>query len=180
MKDYKKMSIWLILFIFLIVGSYALFLSRSHFAPNVSFKTIANKNLKLDYFKGKPVLVTFWASNCPSCLKEIEIFKNIYQKYHQRGLNIIAIAMSYDRPNYVINTQKKYQIPYHIVLDLKGDLASAFDEVSLIPTTFLLNNKGKIVFQITGFFDLVAMEQRIEILLRETESRPSIRRPLTT
>ena len=151
--------------ILLIAGGYTAFLSKPTPAPDVSFKTITNKTIHLKDLQGKVVLITFWASNCPSCLKEIPDFKRLYQDYHQNGLEIIAIAMYYDRPNYVVDTSKNYQIPYDIVLDLDMHLATAFGDVSLTPTTFLLNPMGEIVFQTTGTFNLKAMQRRIESTL---------------
>ncbi|WP_428356682.1 TlpA family protein disulfide reductase [Methyloprofundus sp.] len=134
-------------------------------APDVQFKTISNKTLELKQLQGKVVLITFWASNCPSCRKEIPEFKSLYKNYHQQGLEIIAIAMHYDRPNHVVNLSREYQIPYDIVLDLQMHLAKAFGDISLIPTTLLINPQGEIVYQTTGVFDIVAMKKRIELLL---------------
>ncbi|NOQ63878.1 MAG: redoxin domain-containing protein [Methyloprofundus sp.] len=145
--------------------SYLLPLKPTLTTPDVSFKTLKNETLDLKALKGKAVLITFWASNCPNCIKEIADFKHLYQAYQPRGLEIIAIAMSYDRPNYVVNTRQQYQIPYPIVLDLKGDLAKAFGGVSLIPTTFLINPQGDIAFQTLGTFDYDAMQARIEAML---------------
>jgi len=163
MKNKRKAKV---LAIFLIMaGVVSILLSNSPPAPDVSFKTISNKTIQLKSLQGKAVLITFWASNCPSCLKEIVDFKRLYQDYHQKGLEIIAIAMQYDRPNYVVNASKSYQIPYHIVLDLDGKLATAFGDVSLTPSTFLVNPKGGIAFQVTGAFDLEAMQKRIEVML---------------
>ena len=136
-------------------------------APDISFKTINNKQIQLNQLHGKVVLISFWASNCPSCLKEIPDLINLYREYHQRGLEIIAIAMYYDRPNYVVETSKNYQIPYDIVLDLGMDLATAFDNVALTPTTFLLSPQGEIIYQVTGSFDLQAMQTRIQTLLTQ-------------
>ena len=149
----------------LIAGGYTTFLSKPTPAPDVSFKTITNKTIHLKDLQGKVVLITFWASNCPSCLKEVSDFKSLYQDYHQQGLEIIAIAMYYDRPNYVVDTSKAYGMPYDIVLDLDMNLATAFGDVKLTPTSFLLNPKGDIIFQRTGTFDLKAMQKRVESIL---------------
>lgn len=149
----------------LLAASLTVFLSKPAPAPDVSFKTITNKTIQLKDLQGKAVLITFWASNCPSCLKEIADFKRLYQDYHESGLEIIAIAMYYDRPNYVVDTSTSNQIPYDIVLDLGGQLAKSFGDVSLTPTTFLLNPKGEIIFQATGTFDLELMQKRIESTL---------------
>ena len=171
----KNKTLFIILVILLVIaGGYTTFLSKPDPAPDVSFKTITNKTIHLKDLQGKIVLITFWASNCPSCLKEIADFKSLYQDYHQNGLEIIAIAMYYDRPNYVVDTSTAYEIPYDIVLDLKGKIATAFGDVTLTPTTFLLNPKGEIVFQTIGTFDLKAMQKRIESALSGSHTQREI------
>ncbi|NOR81659.1 MAG: redoxin domain-containing protein, partial [Methyloprofundus sp.] len=90
----KSKSLFITFGIFLLIaGSYTIVLSKPVPAPDVSFKTITNKTIHLKDLQGKAVIITFWASNCPSCLKEISDFKRLYHDYHQSGLEIIAIAM---------------------------------------------------------------------------------------
>ena len=151
----------------LLTGIYTHSLLKLTPAPDVSFKTITNKTIRLKDLQTKVVLITFWASNCASCIKEIAYFKSLYQDYHQQGLEIIAIAMYYDRPNYVVDTSKAYNIPYDIVLDLDMSLTKAFGDISLTPTTLLLNPQGEIFYQATGLFDLTAMQKRIAEQLQQ-------------
>lgn len=134
-------------------------------APDISFKTLANKQVDLKQLQGKVVLVTFWATDCPSCLKEIPHLKSIYKKYHSLGLELFAVSMYYDRPNHIVEAVKIHQIPYDIVLDLRMKLATAFGNVRLTPTTFLISPQGKIVYQNTGTFELLAMQSQIESFL---------------
>jgi peroxiredoxin len=134
-------------------------------APDISFRTIRNTEVQLQNLPKKIILITFWASNCKSCLSEIEDLKSLYQNYHQKGLELFAISMYYDRPNYVVAASKNYQIPYDIVLDLRGNIAKAFGQVKLIPTTFLIDTRGEIVYQTTGVFNLSKMQIRIQDLL---------------
>lgn len=163
MKSKNKILLLTLGVLLLLTGTYTQWQSRP--APELSFRTISNTQIKLKELQGQVVLITFWASNCASCLKEISDFKKLYQNYHKRGLEIIAIAMYYDRPNYVVNTSKAYGIPYDIVLDLDMHLATAFGDVNMTPTTFLLNPKGEIIYQITGLFNLIEMQKLIEAQL---------------
>lgn len=136
-------------------------------APNVHFTTIKNKSIELAALKGKPVLVTFWATDCPGCIAEIPHLIDLYQQYHPQGLEIIAVAMYYDPPNHVVNMSQAKQIPYDVALDLHADHAKAFGRVQLTPTTFLINPEGYITLQKIGEFDLDDMKQRIEKLLNK-------------
>ena len=135
-------------------------------APDVTFKTISNKELTLSSLKGKPIIVTFWATDCPGCIKEIPHLIDLHQQYHPRGLEIIAIAMYYDPPSHVVAMSKAKQLPYDIALDLRAEHSKAFGDVMLTPTTFLISPQGNIVMQKVGLFDLNGMKQRIENLLK--------------
>ncbi|MGZ4982242.1 MAG: peroxiredoxin family protein, partial [Methylobacter sp.] len=65
-------------------------------APDVTFTTITGQKIALKDFRGKPVIVTFWATDCPSCIQEIPDLIDLYTQYHAAGLEMIAVAMYYD------------------------------------------------------------------------------------
>lgn len=71
---------------------------------------------------GKPLIITFWATSCPSCVKEIPHLIALYEQYHPQGIEIIAIAMTYDPPNRVVSMTQEKKLPYHVVLDIKGGI----------------------------------------------------------
>ncbi len=133
-------------------------------APNAAFKTIKGETLKLAELHGKPILVTFWATDCPGCIEEIPHLVSLHQQYSPNGLKILAVAMHYDPPNRVLAMTESKQLPYAIALDPSGELAQAFGNVQLTPTTFLIDRQGNIVMQKTGVFDPVDMQKRIEQL----------------
>lgn len=133
-------------------------------APAVSFTTIKGENLSLPALKGKPVIVTFWATDCPGCIEEIPQLVSLYQQYSQQGLNIIAVAMHYDPPNHVREMAESKKLPYAIVLDPSGELAQAFGNVQLTPTTFLIDKAGNIIMEKVGVFNLADMKRRLESL----------------
>lgn len=130
-------------------------------APNVSFKTIKGENIDMRALKGKPVLVTFWATDCPGCIEEIPHLIKLHQQFSPQGLSIIAVAMDYDPPNQVLAMSAAKQLPYAVALDPTGGLAQSFGNVQLTPTTFLIDKTGNIVLQKTGVFDLTDMQQRL-------------------
>ena len=132
----------------------------------VTFSTITGKKIPLKALKGKPVIVTFWATDCPECLKEIPILIDLYKKYHTKGLEIIAIAMHYDPPNHVINLSEALKLPYHLALDLTRETATAFGNIELTPSTFLIGPDSLINVKRVGAFDPVEIKTRIEILLK--------------
>lgn len=133
-------------------------------APDVRFKTIKGETIRLAELRGKPTLVTFWATDCPGCIEEMPHLIDLHQQYSQTGLSIIAVAMHYDPPNHVLAMAESKQLPYSIALDPTSELAQAFGDVQLTPTTFLIDRTGNIVMQKVGVFDLSDMQHRIEQL----------------
>jgi peroxiredoxin len=136
-------------------------------APDVTLTTISGKKITLKNLRGKPVIVTFWATDCPACIKEIPHLVDLYTQYHKQGLEIIAVAMYYDPPNHVVTMTKIQQLPYHVALDLTAELAHAFGSVQLTPSTFLISPDGLFALKKTGVFDPAEMKSRIETLLKE-------------
>lgn len=134
-------------------------------APTVTFMTIQGKKIALTELRGKAVLVTFWATDCPSCIKEVADFITLYQQFHPRGLEIIAVAMYYDPPSHVVEMTKMKQIPYFVALDLRAELAKAFGFIEFTPTTLLINPQGQIIFKQVGLFNLNAMKNTLQQLL---------------
>ena len=137
-------------------------------APAVTFKTIDGRQIKLQDLRGQPVLVTFWATTCPGCIKEMPHLISLYNELSKDGLEIIGVAMSYDLPNQVIELTQQRQIPYPVSLDVDGSIAKAFDHVMLTPTSFLIGPDGTILRRKIGEMDIKKLEQQIKDLLSQS------------
>lgn len=135
-------------------------------APDVTFTTISGQKIALKDLRGKPVIVTFWATDCPACIQEIPSLIELYNQYHTSGLEMIAIAMYYDPPNHVVDMTQAKQLPYPVALDLDSTHANAFGGVMLIPSTFVIAPDGSVVKKETGLFDMATMKSTIESLLK--------------
>ncbi len=164
-----KTNPWLRGFMLIALIALALWMARSEkytFTPKTTFTTITGKHLALQDLQGKPVLITFWATNCPSCIKEIPHLLALYQQFHPQGLEIIAIAMAYDPPNQVVAMTKERKLPYPVVLDLSSEHARAFGRVWATPTTLLIGGDGTVAKRVVGAFELTDMQNRIQHLLK--------------
>ncbi|MDO9424581.1 MAG: TlpA disulfide reductase family protein [Methylobacter sp.] len=135
-------------------------------APDVTLTTITGKKIALKDLRGKPVIVTFWATDCPSCIEEIPDLIDLYTRYHASGLEMIAVAMYYDPPNHVVDMTKTKQLPYNVALDVNSEHAEAFGGVMFTPSTFLIGPDGSVVKKETGLFDSAKMKTNIESLLK--------------
>ncbi|MGZ4970290.1 MAG: TlpA disulfide reductase family protein, partial [Methylobacter sp.] len=80
-------------------------------APDVTFTTLTGQKIVLKDLRGKPTIVTFWATDCPSCIEEIPDLIDLYSQYHASGLEMIAVAMYYDPPSHVVDMTKAKQLP---------------------------------------------------------------------
>lgn len=166
----KTKDILITLFAILILGSIIylwLAPSGAQRAPDITLQLVDGKKLQLSSLKGKPVLITFWATSCPGCIKEMPHLIELYQELHSEGLEIIGIAMPYDRPDYVMEMIKRKQVPYLIAYDLQGEAVQAFGNVSLTPTTFLIDDQGQIVKKKIGEMKMDVWEKRIKLILNK-------------
>lgn len=167
----KMKNTLIIFFVLLIISSLGyLWLAPSGLqkAPELTLQMIDGKKVDLASFKGKPVLVTFWATSCPGCIKEMPHLVNLYNELNPKGLEIIGIAMPYDRPDYIMEMTKRKNIPYKIAFDLKGEAVQAFGNVSLTPTNFLIDKEGKIVKKKIGELNEAVWKKRILSLLAKS------------
>ena len=142
-------------------AAYAAFY-RIQPAPGVTFTSIKGEKLGPPELRGRVVLVNFWATDCPTCVKEMPRLVQTYRKFEPKGLELIAVAMRHDPPNYVLNYTEKNALPFKVALDPMGELARAFGNVQLTPTTILIDRKGNMVARIIGEPDFTKLEALIE------------------
>lgn len=131
-------------------------------APQKTFVSITGETLSFDQLKGKVVLVNFWATSCTGCIAEMPHLMAAHHRFANKGYETVAIAMSYDRPDYVINFTKTRGLPFKIALDHDGKLAEAFGGIVGTPTSFLLDKQGRIIQKFVGAPDFAALDKSIE------------------
>lgn len=136
-------------------------------APGVTFTSLKGEKIESVGLRGRVVLVNFWATDCPTCVKEMPRLVQTYTKYQPQGFEVIAVAMRHDPPNYVLNYTEKNALPFKVALDPMGELAKAFDNVKLTPTTIVIDKRGNVVTRILGEPDFAKLEALIEQKLAE-------------
>ena len=133
-----------------IVVAAALIYSRPAAAPEVNLPTLAGGNLTISALRGKVVLVNFWATSCAVCVREMPMLVATHHKFAARGYATVAVAMSYDHPNIVAEYARKNALPFHVALDVAGDIARQFGDVRLTPTSFVIDRHGRILKHYLG------------------------------
>lgn len=134
-------------------------------APDATFTTLDGRQLRLADLRGKTVAVMFWATSCPICKGEMPDLVETYRKYQPRGFELIAVAMAYDSPEHVKNFAKSGGLPFPVVLDTGGDLARAFSDTKVVPTTFLIDGSGKFVSRTLGAINFSKLRQYLDASL---------------
>ncbi|MEM9604793.1 MAG: TlpA disulfide reductase family protein [Pseudomonadota bacterium] len=134
-------------------------------APNVTFTTLEGQRVDITALRGKPLLVNFWATTCIGCVAEMPHLAELYETFNDDGFEIVGVAMYYDPPNQVLELTRQRAVPYPISLDVDGRIGKAFGDVSLTPTSFLVDANGKIVFHKIGELDMDLLHNKIESML---------------
>lgn len=138
------------------VGAYVS-MNQKQSAPDVTFINLSGQKITTQSLRGKVVMVNFWATSCVTCVKEMPQMVDTYNKFKGQGLEFVAVAMKYDAPNYVINFTETRKLPFTVALDSGGDIAKAFNDVSLTPTTYVIDKQGKIIKRYVGEPDFAAL-----------------------
>jgi peroxiredoxin len=135
---------------------------------NFAFKDLQGKSVTLSDYKGKVILLDFWATWCPPCRKEIPGFVDLYKTYKSRGLVVIGVSMddTDDTPD-VKRFAEQLKIDYPILLGFgrDDDLKPAFGELPL-PTSFVIARDGRICDRHDGLTAKEQIESEIRALLQ--------------
>jgi peroxiredoxin len=133
-------------------------------APAWDLKDTTGKSVKLSDFKGKVVIVDFWATWCPPCRAEIPDFIALQDKYGKQGLVIVGISVDQGGAPVVASFAQKNKINYQLVL-ADDQVAEAYGANEGIPTTFVIDRKGNIIAKHLGKTDADVFENEIKSAL---------------
>lgn len=136
-------------------------------APTLNYTLLDGSQHSTAALKGRVVLINFWATTCTTCIKEIPHLVEAYQRLHAQGLDVLSVAMSHDKLDYVTEFARARQLPYPVTFDRSGELAQGFGKVQITPTTFVLNKKGDIIKRFVGEPDYAQLDTLLKELLAE-------------
>jgi peroxiredoxin len=133
-------------------------------APQWKLKDVHGTVVSSEQFKGKVVVVDFWATWCGPCRTEIPGYVDLQRKYGKDGLVVVGVSMDEAGPKVVEEFVKKFGVNYQMVM---GDDAvqSAFGGMDAIPTTFLIDRAGKIRDKKVGAEPTEEYEKKVLALL---------------
>ena len=136
--------------------------SASEIASDFSWHDRSGKLVSLSDFKGKTVLLNFWATWCGPCKAELPDIESLSKNYASSGL--VVIGVSVDKGGSLLSDVSDFAssngLSYQIVID-NDDIASAYGNINAIPTTFVVNKDGKIVDKWIGTRDKAFFESSV-------------------
>jgi cytochrome c biogenesis protein CcmG, thiol:disulfide interchange protein DsbE len=140
---------------------------EGYFAANFTLPDLNGKNIELKsvFSKNKVTLVNFWATWCPPCRGEIPDFIAFYRKYSTKKLAVLAINLR-DNPQKVRSFAKKAGMNFSVLTDTSGKIGDLY-QIYAIPTTFIIDQKGKIRDVIKGSTSREVLEANVLPLLKE-------------
>jgi thiol-disulfide isomerase/thioredoxin len=160
LKDMRLLSLSLLA----LAAFFAAPLLHAAPAPVWDLKDLGGKSVKLSDFKGKVVILDFWATWCPPCREEIPNFVALQNQYKGQGLVIVGISLDQGGPGIVSSFVQAQKINYPIVM---GDenVSTQYGDIQAIPTTFIIDPQGNIVGKHEGFTEKSVFEDEVKKLL---------------
>jgi peroxiredoxin len=144
-----KKGVLFALFAAALAGAVMVYAQRPH-APEVRFRMLSGESVGMSEFRGRVLLVTFWATYCGSCLKEMPRLVETHEKFAARGHDIVAVAVRRDDANRVAEFAATQRLPFSVALDRDGAVARGFGDVRVTPSTFVIDREGRILKRYVG------------------------------
>lgn len=142
-------------------------------APNLELKDVQGNVHNLAQYRGKIVVLNFWATWCVPCKTEMPIFVDVNKKYRDRGVVVLAASMDDESTRqYISQYAHVYKMEFPILVGASSDTMHGLGLGDGIPSTVFLDSNGNIVGRIVGQAQKKDVLRRIEWLLGNHEGEP--------
>jgi len=134
-------------------------------APDFELRDLADKKVKLTDFRGKVILLNFWATWCLPCRREVPLLVELQNKYGPEGLQIVGVDMDEDVGDRLLSFVREQKINYPVLM---ADIptAEAYGTMTFIPQTFFIDGSGKVASRVLGTVEGAEIETVIKNGLR--------------
>jgi peroxiredoxin len=139
-------------------------------APDFKLKDSSGATVQLSDYRGKVVLLNFWATWCGPCKMEIPWFVQFEQQYKNKGFAVVGVSMDDDGWNAVKPYIAEKKVNYRVVLGTDS-VASLYGGIDALPTTFVIDREGRIQATHVGLINRDEYQKEIEGLLGSSETK---------
>jgi peroxiredoxin len=133
-------------------------------APAFVVKTLGGKQVSLADYKGKPVVVNFWATWCEACRQEMPWLAELRERYRPQGFEVLGIVTDRASPEKIASAVESYGVKYPILF-CNHATAQAYGGLPELPVSFFIDRRGKIIAKMTGADSKEEIEARIKEVL---------------
>lgn len=134
-------------------------------APALALKDLRGRNLRLSDYRGKVVLLNFWATWCPPCRAEMPDLVRMQREYRGRGLRVIGVTYPPQTAAEVRRFVRELKVNYPVALGTK-ETKDLFDRSETLPVTVVIDREGNVREVIEGILLPAEFEQKIKPLLK--------------
>ena len=151
-------------------------ITRSTVAPDFSLESLEGKTMRLSDFRGKAVLLNFWATWCGPCKIEMPWFVELQQKYGSQGLQVVGVAMDDASKADIAKFAKEMGVNYPVLIG-KEAVGDSYGGIPALPETFFIGRDGKVVDKILGLRGKAEIEDAIKKALNTQPTATQARVP---
>ena len=151
-------------------------ITRSTVAPDFSLESLEGKTMRLSDFRGKAVLLNFWATWCGPCKIEMPWFVELQQKYGSQGLQVVGVAMDDASKEDIAKFAKEMGVNYPVLIG-KEAVGDSYGGIPALPETFFIGRDGKVVDKILGLRGKAEIEDAIKKALNTQPTATQARVP---
>ena len=130
-------------------------------APDFELQSLDGKQVRLSDYRGKAVLLNFWATWCAPCKIEMPWFVDLQKQYASQGLQVIGVAMDDSGEDAIAKFAKEMGVNYPVLIG-KESVGDAYGGVEFLPTTFFIDRQGKVVERVFGLVGHSDIEDNVK------------------
>jgi cytochrome c biogenesis protein CcmG, thiol:disulfide interchange protein DsbE len=166
----KKWARWIVVTV-AALGLIAVFATLSQSpTPEYAFSTesLTGDKVSLTDYRGKVVMLNFWATWCPPCRAEMPLIESTYEQYGKRGFIVLAVNNA-ERADQVASFASQYKLTFPVLLDYTADIQQQF-AIKGYPTSLFLDAQGKVYATHQGMVNAAQLVSYIETGLQRSAS----------
>ena len=142
-------------------GASASVAFKNQMAPDFALQSLEGKTVHLTDFRGKAILLNFWATWCEPCKIEMPWFVELQKRYGPEGLQVVGIAMDDASEKEIAEFAKKMGVNYPVLIG-KESVGDAYGGVPYLPLSFFIDRNGKVLSKVPGLKSRSDIEENVK------------------